>query len=337
MALALEVIQPHPTWDILDSSKLTTYMECPRKFFYRYMLGWRPDWPNNHLIFGSAWHLAMEHLLINGHSNESVAEAQILCGEFYRKYFPPDTDELYEPKTLLNAFSSIEDYAKHYAPEEREYEVLYTELAGLVLVSPERTMVFKCDAILRDLVTGAICGRDHKTSQRRYNNWGEHWILSTQMLTYLHALYCLYPDSETLKMWVRCSFFYSIQKKTGLYRPTEFADHPIDKSLSQMETWLTNINTYIDQLDDDMRVLQQQTTDDYVMQAFPMRTTSCFNYGRQCEFFDFCNAWSNPITRCEQTPIGFNVEWWDPMARPEIRTKLNLATQSGEPVEMDGE
>lgn len=335
--LALDVIQPHSTWDILDSSKLTTYMSCPRKFFYRYILGWRPDWPNNHLIFGSAWHLAMEHLLVNNYTDASIIEAQILFGEFYREHFPVNTDELYEPKTVANAFASIDAYAYKFKPEAREYSVLYTELAGLVLVSPERTMTFKCDAILRNNHTGDIFGLDHKTSQRQYSNWGDHWTLSTQMLTYLHALHCLYPDSDTLKMLVRCSFFYGVQKRTDQYRPTEFADHPISKSLPQMQAWLTNVNTYIDQLNTDMECLQQETTDDSVMQAFPMRTTSCFDYGRQCEFFDFCNAWPQPLTRCDQVPIGFNVEWWDPMARPEIRTKLNLATQSGEPLEMDAE
>ena len=324
MALALKVIQPHHTWDILDSSKLTTYMECPRKFFYRYLLGWRPDWPNNHLVFGSAWHLAMEHLLINGYTQSSVAEAQILCGEYYREHFAPDTDELYEPKTMRNAFDSIVEYARVHAPRDREYEVLYTELAGLVLVAPDRTMTFKCDAILRDRSTGSIFGLDHKTSQRRYDNWGEHWTLSTQMLTYLHALCCLYPDSDTLQMLIRCSFFYSVQKKTGEYRPTEFAEHPIAKSLPQMQAWLERTNAWIDHLDDDMQHLQQETTDDNSMQSFPQNDTACFNYGRQCEFFDFCNAWSNPLTRCEQTPIGFNVEWWDPLARPEIRTKIGL-------------
>lgn len=336
MSLALEVIQPHHTWDILDSTKLITYMSCPRKFFYRYMLGWHPDWPNNDLVFGSAWHLAMEHLLLNGYNTASITEAKILFGEFYRKYFPAGTDELYEPKTLRNAFNSIEEYAHKYKFEESALEILYTELAGLVLVSPERTMVFKCDAILRDLTTGDIFGLDHKTSKRQYSNWGDHWTLSTQMLTYLHALHCLYPDSDELKMLVRCAFFYSVQKKTGEYRPTEFAEHPISKSLPQMQAWLERTNQWISRLEMDTKVLQESdTTDEVAMQAFPMNDTACFNYGKQCEFFDFCNAWSNPLTRCEQTPIGFKVEWWDPLARPEIRSKLNLATQSGEPVEMD--
>ncbi len=324
MTIALNVIQPHSTWDILDSSKLTTYMECPRKFFYRYVLGWQSDYPNNHLIFGSAWHLAMEWLLNNP---GDISGAHLAFLEYYREHLPLETDELYAPKTPLNAVESISAYANHYRSEHRAVEVLYTELAGLVLVSDTRTMVFKCDAILRDTNTGRVFGRDFKTSGRKFSNWGEHYTLSTQMLTYLHALHCLYPDTNDLLMQVRCAWFY---KKS----PTEFADHPIDKSLEQMQAWLVRVNTWADQLDYDMHILRQETTDDVTMSAFPQNDTACFNFGTRCSFFDFCNAWSNPLTRCETVPIGFRKEYWNPLDRPEIRTKINLATQSGEPVEM---
>lgn len=321
---AFDVIQPHPTWEVLDSSKLTTYMECPRKFFYRYIMGWRPDYPNNHLVFGSAWHLAMEH--ITRHGVESTADAVIVALKYYREHFPADTDELYEPKTPANLANSVNEYAHRFGHEHKDTDVLYTELAGLVLVSLDRTMAFKCDAILRG-PDGRTFGLDHKTSQRKYTNWGDHWTMSTQMLTYLHALHCLYPDDDELQMLVRCAFFY---KKT----PTEFDDHPIRKSGEQMQAWLERVNAWIDRLEYDMHELKEENTAYATMQAFPMNDTACFNFGRQCEFFDFCNAWSNPLSRCEHTPIGFTIERWDPLARPEIKTKLNLATQSGAPVEI---
>lgn len=328
MALALEVIQPHPTWEILDSSKLTTYMECPRKFFWRYLLGWHPASPNNHLIFGSAWHFAMEHLLLSGTSADSVSMAIAKFAEYYREYLPPSTDELFAPKTPLNAAMSIMDYARKFAREIVECEVLYTELGGIVLVSSTRTMTFKCDAIMRS-PSGAVFGLDHKTSQRRYSDWGDHWTLSTQILTYLHALNCLYSDQEDMKMVVRCSFFY---KKD----PTIFEDQPISKSLAQMQAWLERTNQWIDRLNTDVDILRHEDdTDETAMHAFPQNDTACFNFGRRCEFFDFCNAWSNPLTRCGEPPLGFNVEWWNPLNQPEIRTKVNLATQSGNPVEME--
>ncbi len=326
MTIALDVIQPHLTWDILDSSKLTCYMECPRKFFYRYILGWQSDYPNNHLVFGSAWHIAMEWLLNNP---GDITGAIVAFGNYYRENFPPETDELFIPKTPLNAAESILAYVRRYEREHERETALFTEVAGFVLVSEDRTMVFKCDAILQDNDTGAVFGRDFKTSQRKYQNWGDHYTLSTQMLTYLHALHCMYPDTNDLKMVVRGAWFY---KKS----PTEFADHPIDKTLEQMEAWLERVNSWGDRLDNDHYLLTaEDTVESTVMQSFPQNDTACFNFGQQCAYFDFCNAWSNPLSRCEQVPIGFKREYWNPLDRPEIRTKINLATQSGQPILME--
>ena len=54
-------IKEQPTWNIKDSSKLDTYLDCPRKFFYEHMLGWRVDRPAHALHFGTSWHMAREY------------------------------------------------------------------------------------------------------------------------------------------------------------------------------------------------------------------------------------------------------------------------------------
>ena len=74
-----------PEWDILDSSKIQSYMRCPRKYFFNHILGWSLEEEeqgaleisssgllaapkseirkSEHLVFGTAWHHSMEHLL----------------------------------------------------------------------------------------------------------------------------------------------------------------------------------------------------------------------------------------------------------------------------------
>lgn len=318
MAMALEVIQPHRTWDILDASKLTCYMECPRKFFFRYILGWAPDYPNNHLVFGSAWHTAMEHLLRESYSPDSLLEAKHLFMAYYRQHFGADTDEIYVPKHPANALNALDAYFQKYKHEMHTYKVLFTEIAGLVMVGDNTTMTFKMDAVLQDLEHDKIIGLDHKTSQRKMSNWGDHWTLSGQMLLYLHTLYCLYGENAPVEMLVRCGFFYKAQ-------PNNFEEHPIDKSLEQMEAWLARTTRWIEALDKDKAMLaNEDDTDQVSMASFPQNDTACFNYGQQCTYFDFCNTWSNPLMRCERQPIGYKVEFWDPMALPEIRTKVDL-------------
>jgi CRISPR/Cas system-associated exonuclease Cas4 (RecB family) len=65
-------MQEHETWQVLDATKLQTYMRCPRKFFFNYVLGWKSEIPSNHLVFGSAWHMAMEVLLDKGYNSRGL-------------------------------------------------------------------------------------------------------------------------------------------------------------------------------------------------------------------------------------------------------------------------
>ena len=94
-------IPSHHEWDIVDSSKITEeFLKCKRKYFYRNILGWTSDAPNNHLHFGTCWHLAMEHLLLNDYSNESIEHAFFEIFEpAYRAVFPETTDIIFHPKT----------------------------------------------------------------------------------------------------------------------------------------------------------------------------------------------------------------------------------------------
>src|SRR5574337_1338954 len=87
-------VEAHRTFNINDSTKLKTYMTCRRKYFYRYVLGWSLEEPNIHLVFGEAWHLAMAHLLTNGYSPQSVAEAYELFRAKYLESFREADEEI---------------------------------------------------------------------------------------------------------------------------------------------------------------------------------------------------------------------------------------------------
>lgn len=312
-----DLIPVQEIWQVIDPSKLSCYMECPRKYFYSHVLGWKSETINNHLVFGLAWHEAMEHILRSYYSEESVEEAQILFYESYRRQLSDETDGMFAPKDPSTALASIRAYWNRYKNESSRFTVLFTEIAGQVLISPENVLHFKIDAIRQDKETGKIHVLDHKTSQRRMNYWSESYSLSTQMLTYIHALYCLYEHKLVQGARVRCSFFYKS-------KPTEFDEAVVEKNERQMLAWLTSVSHWYNSLRTDMEfLLTEDDSKEEVMSAFPMNEKSCFLYGRQCEFFDFCCAWSNPLARCEEPPLGFQVEWWDPRT-DNIRYEVDL-------------
>ena len=104
----------HDSWAIIDSSKLSdNFITCPRMFFYKDVLGWKSTAPNNHLIFGSAWHVGQEHLLLKGY--DAVDEAIMLFMASYREELGPDTDGMFAPKTPANDDAAFRDYVGNYA------------------------------------------------------------------------------------------------------------------------------------------------------------------------------------------------------------------------------
>lgn len=303
----LDLIPEQETWNVIDPSKLSVYMSCPRKFFYEQVLQWREDYVNNHLHFGSCWHLAVEHLLNNGYSKESVEEACYLFYNAYRLKLDSESDGQFAPKDPQNAIATLVKYAERFRSDTREYKVLGTEIGGTVLLAPDSPMFFKIDALLQRQRDGKVICLDHKTSQRRMPNWTEQWLLSTQMLTYLHVLYCLFGEDDAVGgIRVRCSFFYKA-------KPSEFDEALVEKNLSQMQSWLTSQTNWYDSLQYDMKfLLESERTESPAMRSFPMNEKACFNYGRKCSYFDFCCAWANPLQRCENVPLGFVHEVWDP-------------------------
>lgn len=293
------------TWEITDSSKLTTFMDCPRQYFYEYILGWRSTTPNNHLVFGKAWHKAQEHLLLQGYTQVAVDEAMFLFMSEYRKELPEETDELYEPKTPNKAYAALKHYANFYSNDLSNWEVLYTEVAGTVLITPEDIMYFRLDSILRERDSGMYLSLDHKTGSKKGRTWTDKWTLLTPIGLYTHVLYCLYPEDKVKGVKVRGTFFYKS-------KPVEFEDVPCWKSKNQMQAWLWNTTYWYDTLKWNFRMFSKCVDSDEVMMAFPMQTESCTKYFG-CPYHNFCTSWGNPLQRCEEPPLGFKIEHWNPM------------------------
>lgn len=308
-------LQYVPTWDILDGSKLTAFLTCPRAYFYEYLLGWRPETPSNHLIFGTSWHLAMEALLLG----QGPDEAYQLFLIDYRKTFGPETDALYEPKTPANAEIVLMAYAAKYVDDLSKFDVLHTEISGTVAIAEDRKLHFRMDSVCRDLETNRIFSLEHKTGSRSYN-WEYQWPLSMQVGTYTHVLYCLYPPEEVDGVKFNAAFFgKAVRAWEALHKglsskykpPFEFLRLPMYRTQPQMQAWLWNAVFWADQLEWQFNLLADCDESDSLMTCFPQNPTACSKYFG-CDYRDFCSAWRNPLQQCYEPPLGFVIEHWDP-------------------------
>lgn len=308
------MIQKHKTWDIIDSSKIQEYMGCPRKYFYRYMLGWETQGRNIHLIFGEAWHRAIEVLMRKGYTGEAIKEGMMKFEEYYRRYYEEYEDENNRPKNVEHALEALIEYCVQYQDIDK-FEVLYTEVHGTIPLDDKRMIVGRIDSICKD--ERGYFSLEHKTGSYKTSTWAEQWTLKTQIGTYNHAMMCMFPPEEVYGVIINGVFFYKTK--------TEFLRAPIRKLKSSMQIWLDNTLYYYKQIEKDMALMLEEENyemDSETMKSFPMNPESCTKWNRICRYSDFCNTWSNPLQRCDEMPLDFEKVWWNPAESEKDVTRM---------------
>lgn len=306
-------LKPHRTWDILDSSKLTSFMKCPRSFFYEYLLGWRNDTSNVHLVFGSAWHAGMEVFEANGLSEESVRHAIGDALEYYHRFFDSAEDELSNGNKNGAALSmGLEEYAEKYRGIEDGELIGHPEIVGTVPVFPDGTVLhFKIDVIREDVKGKYV--RDHKTGSRAGAQRDKKWYLSVQMGTYHHAVAAMWPG-EVWGIEVNDAIFYKGRRA--------FNRVQIRKNIGSQQVWLSTVQYFLAELKKNLEVALETDEGAPIMDAFPQRSVACEFLS--CAYFDFCVHWPNPLQKCDHPPAGMVEEWWDPSAVREGKEKEQI-------------
>lgn len=311
-------VPKHHTMEIVDSSKIQSFQDCPRGFFYNYVLGLRSAGPQIHLDFGSAWHDAMETLLLHGYSDAAIMAAYENFLKTYREAFPnPVTDDDHAPKNPEYAWKALNMYAEQYKNDN--FDVLYTETAGLVPIREgteeheARDLVVKLDSIVRDLNDGTVNSMEHKTTGRNSASWREKWSYMLQVESYTHLLYSMYPPEEVGKIIINGAVFTKSRTFDGLRMP-------VHKSLQQMRAFLWNVNHWIDQLEWHFEQLARTKQSHPVMKAFPINCSSCSKYG--CRMGGICTNFPNPLQKFVEyedgkpitiPPAGYEIDFWDPL------------------------
>lgn len=291
-------------WEVLDSTKLQSYCACPRQYFYEYVLGWRREYTSNHLIFGRAWHEALEHLYKTKFAPEEIPTAYEKFLADYRAELPESTDSWFKGKTPDNALLALVEYTKEWANDAYEIEVLDTEVGGKVGIGQDREITVKLDLV--GIKDKKIMALEHKTGSQAGETWANQWKLSIQIGAYLHALMACYPcEGYDPTIWVNGTFFYVKSRK--------FIRVPMQRSGAAMLNWLTTVHTLIDQIEGDFTKLAKCSVEDPVLDAFPMHPTACTSYAG-CQFHDLCTCIANPLQYVGEEPLtGFREYWWDPL------------------------
>lgn len=167
---------------ILDSSAYLDFKICPRLFFYKIVLGYRPKNSSLHLDWGTAYHKFREVLDLEykearkglqGSNNEfcvsaPFAPAYKAAMQIWLKLQPkdPNPEEYFGFMTRSRLHETLMYAYKHWVREKQlaRTEVLATEQLFNIIVKGEVRRSGKCDQlILRD---GEFWVRDFKTTTK---------------------------------------------------------------------------------------------------------------------------------------------------------------------------
>ncbi len=319
------MIKEHPTFWIIDSTKLQDYMQCPRMYMYRYIFGWEPRDPNVHLAFGIAWHESMEHLLLNGYDAASIMNAQDAFDNAFDEHYTQFTIDEHKNKNSANAFYGLQEYAALYHDDLDLFKVIATEVAGKIAISDTKKLYFRSDAQCRGVVKHlqpGVFSLEHKTGTSLNDRWKAGWSQKIQVGTYTYLMHCMYPAEEIRGVIIN-GFFPHVPPKrkidSELYanaKDVEFVRHDINKTNLQLEDWFQTVHSWYDSILIDTEAVLKVKDDERICLPFRKQTEHCTSYGTAnnpgCQYKNICPAFSNPINLADTVQEGFVRRYWNP-------------------------
>ena len=323
------------TANLLDNSRIECYFRCPRRYFYRYHLGWRGERTSVHLVWGEAWHRVMAAWYTNQASMvHQPAPNQLRCGtDYYREHFSPADDENNAPKTCAALGVCFKDYVKAYEKEDTQFTTLAVEIGFKLEIAPGVWMSGRIDQILQDNLTGDIIVRDHKSASQLPDMKGvNQWQMSTQAACYLTAAKRKYPEhyvrefevnivvprkvSTSLKVVADKNQDSGRKLVKRKQSPTGLTRISVGLEDGQLGMWCWEAEQLSNEILWQEAIWNKPDTQDTqpTMATFRRTPTSCYDFHSLCTYFDQCSVWTDPLKEIKSgPPRGMVVDHWDPL------------------------
>ncbi len=293
---------------VLDASMLSTFMDCPSKFYLRYVLGLRPKrkdpTKDGNLDWGTCWHEAMFAFMeARGETlKDRMAAGLGAIEEYYPEYLTPDSDRMKRSK--MRMISQFFKYAEIWIHQkEPEVEILRNEQYFDVL--DETTGLRWCgrmDSIFRVLRNGKIRVRDYKTTKAMGPTFFDQFEISFQFPGYVWAAGQMMTDD----VWeITVDVMYTISKE--LPPEQTFFERTFRYDQNRLTEWQRNVKRISDRI---MLML-----DEYLWQPemWDKNWEDCTRYGK-CRFFNVHSLNPRGDGRLLDLRDNFEISRWDPSA-----------------------
>ncbi len=288
---------------VIDASMCSTFMDCPSKFYLRYVLGLRPKrkdpTKDGNLDWGTCWHEAMFAFM---EAADQGKDARIVAGlkaieDIYPSYLTPDVDKIKRSKDRM--IEQYFDYTARWFKREGEYEVLRNEQYFDVL--DEETGLRWCgriDSIRRVLRNRKIRVWDYKTTKAMGPTYFDQFEISFQFPGYVWASGQMMTDP----VWeITVDVMYTISKSYKFFERTFRYD------AARLAEWQRNVKRIVDRIH---FMLENYL---YQPEMWDKNWGDCTRYGK-CRFFTVHSLNPRGQGRLLELRDNFDVSRWDPSA-----------------------
>jgi hypothetical protein len=293
----------------IDSTILSTFRACPRKFFYQYVEHWKPVAQSVHLVAGGAFASGIEAarvaFYVKGHSaedSESLGLAALIAhyGDFE---CPADS-----AKSLERMCGALEFYFSHYplgndgatpitlSSGRRGIEFSFAEPLDVKHPTSGAPILYTGRSDMIAERAGGVYLYDDKTTSSLGPQWGRQWEMRSQFTGYGWA--ALKQGIRTQGAIVRGVSILKTKYDT-LEVPTYRSDYELERWEAQT---LRDIKRMIS--------MWEEGYWDFNLDG------ACTDYGG-CSFVKVCKS-SEPEN---WLPVNFQRRVWDPLLRKETSVR----------------
>lgn len=285
-------------------SQLSLFAQCPRKWAWKYVKGYKPTTLVNHLVHGSAAHEAQEAFYLKIDRDDPVEFMFARLDKFIEEQDPENKHSKFYAEQKERAIETLDVWFTEIgATDIGNVEVLGVELeVGLTLLNGYR-MTIRFDRLLRDLTTGMVFINDTKTTGASLDTTIKNYMFADQPILYQAAFLENFPELiGDFEGW-RTDAIYTRRLKSGWSKSarrsavTRTSDAKIQDCIISYTALVDNIANALYDYTEFGTPLQV---------AFPCNMGNCQAYNRLCDYHSFCHE----IDTLEEPPANMEIDPW---------------------------
>lgn len=308
----------------IDFSSLDTFLSCPRKFMFKYIMNLQPTGPPSlDLIFGSCWHYGMELAMKHLKDVDSAAEPTTLTDlawEGFNKLWAAEAAPWFSSDACFpkNPGRAADMFHKFFSEWQHFYADPKTQILGV-----EEPFTIHLDALsnyghhypnyigrldlvlIRDERTVEIV--DHKTAKFANDTTFNGYTMSLQTDGYLTAGHMFYDSLPLI------TYNVALCQKTKM----DFHQFQISRRSAAIDRFIDDLIAHTTAIRNNLTLFHEEKASqrDKLYNPRCFRRTpgyACTMYFRKCEYFDICLSRNNPLLWAEEPPQGYEFQEWHP-------------------------